>query len=175
MPYRGVEILAKVWDKISEEIPEALLVITADMRLWNPKIPEFALVDYKPLFLGLPNVHYFGALNRSELIQHELESQINLATNTYEELFCISVAECQVAGAIPISTNFGAIRTTNMGKILLGNPEDKSWQNKYADIVIKNLQNQVILNRDIKNIQKKALKRFSPEVILQEWEERVFK
>lgn len=174
MPDRGVETLANVWAKLSARVPEASLIITSDWRLWTRHASEQHIAQYKVMFAALPNVRYTGAIPRTELIKHELEAQVNLATNTYEELFCISVAECQVAGAYPVSSNSGAIRTTNMGKIFPGNPMNVAWQNEYVDFVASLLTDQDSLKRKYRYLRKKALKRFSLETILQQWDEKIF-
>ena len=174
IPDRGVDILSKVWARIVKEVPEASLVITSDWRLWTPRATESLVSPYKAMFSSLPNVSYTGAINRKQLIEYELEAQLNLATNTYEELFCISIAECQVAGAYPVSSNSGAIRTTNMGKIFPGNPGDEHWQNEYVEYVIELLRNKKQLVRYNNKIQHKALSRFSLETVLAKWQDRIF-
>lgn len=174
MPDRGVEVLANVWAKLSEKVPEASLVITSDWRLWTKAASVHHISRYRAIFAPLRNVSYTGAINRSELIKHEMEAQLNLATNTYEELFCISVAECEVAGAYPLSSNSGAIRTTNMGTIFPGNPMSAPWVNGYVDYAADLLQNQKKLRSRITRLKKKAKKRFSLDRILKEWEDKVF-
>ena len=40
------------------------------------------------------------------------------------ELFCIAVAESQVAGAFPVTSDVGSLGTTNMGRVIHGHPSD---------------------------------------------------
>jgi len=136
IPDRGVMQLAEVWKRINKKMPEATLTITSDWRLWDKHISPEILNPYRVAFASLHNVNYLGAVNRRELIQHEKEAQIHLNPNIYEELFMISIAETQVAGAYPVSSTTGAIKTTNMGMAIEGNPRDGAWQEKCANAVV---------------------------------------
>jgi len=174
IPDRGALQLAEVWKRVVEKVPEANLTLTSDWRLWTNAVTAELLNPYRAAFANLPNVQYLGAVNRRELIRHELEAQIHINSNIYDELFCISIAETQVAGAYPVSSTTGAIRTTNMGKAIEGNPADVTWQKAAAERVAELLQDQRRLRRLAKKLQHNALQRFSLEKILKEWEEKVF-
>ena len=67
---------------------------------------------------SMGNVSYFGALPRIRYIEELMKSQILLYPCNYDELFCVSVAEAQYAGAYPITSATGALPTTNMGTVL---------------------------------------------------------
>lgn len=174
IPDRGALQLAEVWKRVVEKVPEAHLVITSDWRLWTSAATPELLNPYRAAFASLPNVEYLGAVNRRELIRHELEAQVHINSNIYDELFCIAIAETQVAGAYPISSTTGAIRTTCMGTKIEGNPADATWQDACAEKVVKLLQNQNTLATLSREVQKKALQRFSLENILKQWDTKVF-
>lgn len=174
IPDRGAIQLADVWRKITAKLPDAQLTITSDWRLWDKKVPPHIIVPYREAFNNLPNVQYLGAINRRELIKHELESQIHLNVNIYDELFCISIAETQVAGAYPVSSTTGAIRTTNMGMAIEGRPYDNDWKERCANAVVDLFENPRQLLRLQNKTQHQALHRFSLPVILKQWDEQVF-
>lgn len=174
IPDRGVIELAEVWKRINKKMPEASLVITSDWRLWDKNVHASLLDPYRAVFAALHNVNYLGAINRRELIKHEKEAQIHLNPNIYEELFCIAIAETQVAGAYPVSSTTGALKTTNMGMALEGNPKDGAWHEKCANAVVELLQDQKRLARLANAVQHKAVHRFALENVLKQWEERVF-
>jgi hypothetical protein len=70
-----------------------------------------------------------------------MQSDLMVYPCTYDELFCISAAECQVAGAVPITSDMGALVTTNLyGKIIHGDPNSPEWQARFATEVIQTLQ-----------------------------------
>jgi len=174
IPDRGALELAQIWGRIVSQVPEASLVLTSDWRLWAKHAPESLLMQYRAAFANLDNVEYLGAVNRSRLIDEELKAQVHLYPSIYEELFCISVAETQVAGAFPITSNNGAIRTTNMGKRFSGNPRDYDWQTEYVEYAVELLKDQTRLKRKANKLQHNAKTRFSLERILKIWEEKVF-
>lgn len=173
IPDRGVMELHAAWPRIVKEVPDASLVITSDWRLWADWCTEEQIRHFKASYARHPNVIYKGAIRRNELVQLEQEADIHLYPSIFEEMFCISVAETQVAGAFPITSDTGALPTTNMGRVIHGNAQDPQWQ----DIFVKNA---VELLTDPKLAQKQewirevAKKRFSIENILGQWEEKVF-
>ena len=174
IPDRGALELAQVWRRVIEKFPEAQLVITSDWRLWTKFATWEHTAQYRAAFAALPNVTYRGAINRKDLVQLELESQIHINPNIYEELFMISMAETQVAGAYPVSSTTGAIKTTCMGTLIDGNPGSPDWQDECADYVVELLKDQNCLNGFSKDVQQKALERFSLKNILNQWEQKVF-
>lgn len=175
MPDRGALQLAEVWRRVVNKMPEATLTITSDWRLWTPYATPELLHRYRSAFANLKNVEYLGAVNRTELIRHELEAQIHINSNIYDELFCIAIAETQVAGAYPVSSTTGALKTTNMGKAIEGSPDEEEWQNACAKYVVELLQDQTRLKQEANKVQHEALHRFSLENILEQWSNRVFK
>jgi glycosyltransferase involved in cell wall biosynthesis len=174
IPDRGALELAQVWRRVVEKVPNAQLAITSDWRLWTKLATWEHTAMYRAAFANLPNVTYRGAICRKDLVQLELESQVHINPNIYEELFCIAIAETQIAGAYPVSSTTGALRTTNMGKAIEGNPQSAEWQEECSNYVVELLQDPKRLKRKQNKVQHEALHRFSLEKVLKQWEERVF-
>lgn len=174
IPDRGVMQLHAAWPLIHKEVPEASLVITSDWRLWNPDIDKSVIEPWRLHFARQPNVSYIGAVKRNELIEHQMSADLLLYPCTYDELFCIAVAEAQVAGAVPITSQFGAVNTTNQfGVQIFGNPTEYKFIDAFVKIAVTYLQDPCL--KDIQaDMQEKARERFSLGRILDEWEERVF-
>lgn len=173
MPDRGLMELNAAWQRIQKEVPEASLVITSDWRLWADWQTEDAVRSYRLALAKHPNVTYRAAVKRDELIKIQLSADLHTYPCIYDELFCISVAESQVAGAFPVTSDVGSLGTTNMGRVLHGNPQDPRW----VDVFV---QNTVELLTDPKLSQKQewirevAKKRFSVEHIIRKWDEEIF-
>jgi len=173
MPDRGLMELHAAWPLILREVPEASLVITSDWRLWAEWQTEEAVRTYRLAWARHPNVEYRAAIKRSELVKVQMSADLHVYPCVYDELFCIAVAESQVAGAFPVSSDVGALATTNMGRVLHGHPQDPAW----VEIFVKNV---VELLTDPKLAQKQewvrevAKKRFSVEKILTKWNDEVF-
>lgn len=169
IPDRGAKELSAVWGRIHAQVPDATLVLTSDWRLWAEWAGEDAVRPYKLSFARLPNVTYLGAIKRPELVKIQMESEILVYPCTYEEMFCIAVAEAQVAGALPITSEYGALTTTNMGIALHGNPRDSDWQNRFVQIVVEQLNCPEKLKEQQCRLREIAMKRFSLENILDKW------
>jgi len=173
MPDRGLDELHGIWPLIIREVPDASLVITSDWRLWADWQSEEAIRPRRLAWAQHPNVEYKAAIKRSDLINVQLSADLHIYPCVYDELFCIAVAESQVAGAFPVTSDVGSLGTTNMGRVIHGNPQDPTW----VEVFVKNV---VELLTDPKLAQKQewvrevAKKRFSVEKILQKWESEIF-
>lgn len=174
IPDRGLFQLAQIWDKLQGRLPEeASLVITSDYRLWGVGAPMNE--KYKMMFISKPGVEFIGAVPRERLIEEQLKADGHLFPNIYDELFCVAVAESQVAGAYPITSDVGALETTNMGAMLEGHPEkDRGWLDKYVEFVLDEIEDREELIEKQEKVRKLARERFDPKRIVREWDEKVF-
>lgn len=173
IPDRGIMELHPAWARIVKEIPDASLVITSDWRLWADWQTEEPIRRFKLHYSHLPNVTYRGAIRRSELVQLQLQADLHLYPCIFEEQFCISVAESQVAGVYPITSDSGALATTNMGRVIHGNPQTPDWQDVFVKNTIELLTDPKLKQKQ-EWVQEVSKKRFSIQNILNQWEQRVF-
>lgn len=173
MPDRGLMELNAAWPRIQKEVPEASLVITSDWRLWADWQTEDAVRTYRLALAKHPNVTYRAAVKRDELIQIQLSADIHTYPCVYDELFCISVAESEVAGTFPITSDVGALDTTNMGIKVHGNPSDPAWIDIFVKNVVEKLTDPKLKDKQ-EWIREVAKKRFSVENIINQWEEKAF-
>lgn len=172
VPERGLDILLNLWPEIKRNLPEASLHITSDYRLWGAAYPLNE--RYKIMAMGLEDVKFLGAIKRQELIKEQLISEILAYPCIYDELFCYAVAEAGLAGAYPITSTTGALRTTNMGIIIEGNVRSKAWTDEFLRMIFLFFKSpNVEQSRGI--VRGRSFIRFSPETILKEWDEKVFK
>lgn len=170
IPDRGVKELQLAWGAIVSQVPDASLVITSDWRLWSEWASADQIRPYQLSFARLPNVNYLGAVKRPELVKVQMESELLTYPCIYEEMFCIAAAEAQVAGAIPITSEYGALTTTNMGICLHGNPRDRNWTELFIQTVVEKLKSPN-LQEEGTRLREIAMKRFSIETILDKWYE----
>lgn len=167
VPDRGLYLLADIYPRVKESVPEASLTITSDYRLWGVGEPRNE--HYITKFLGMDGVRFLGAVPRMEMVQAQKEAEIQSYPCTYEELFCYSVAECQVAGAVPITTQTGAIHSTNMAIQVAGDFNSLSWRKQYAAALSHYLKSDE-LPKIRETVQQTAKERFSLEAILPQWD-----
>ena len=169
VPARGLDTMLEIWPRIRQEIPDASLVITSDYRLWGCGRGNELFLGKA---LGLDGVQYLGAVTRPRLVEEQLKAEIHMYPCNYEELFCIAVAESQVAGAYPITSDMGALPTTNMGLLISGDLEQH--KNDFVDWSIDVSKNRDFYAMQTKALQKRAIERFHPDRIMSEWDSKVF-
>ncbi len=172
IPGRGLVHLAELWPLIRARYPEATLVVTSDFRLWT-RGRYAGNEEYYELFRAMPGVRFLGCIPRSELLRHERESEIHLYPCTYEELFCISSAETQMAGCYGITSSVGALATTNFTGYR--SPFDPGTQ-EFTDDVLREIDRWYVFPPEKRQefhteIRRVAHARFSWERICAEWEE----
>ncbi len=168
MPDRGLSLLWEMWPEIKERVPHASLVITGDFSLWGY---EPSNQEDKDAWHGRKDVFFLGKIERQRLVKEQLAAQVHSFPCKFKELFCISVAECQVAGAWPVTSNIAALPTTNQwGTIIWGNDFDYQWGRSYIDSLVDVLQ---LEKAAIENMQNQAKKRFDWHRICEQWEDLI--
>lgn len=166
MPDRGLRHLHVLWQRILEREPEATLVITGDYTLWGAASPGNQ--QHRLQWLHTPNVEFLGNIPRDELVTAQLEAQVHAYPCVYKELFCIAAAECQVSGAVPITTATGALATTNeFGFLLPGNVLASRWQHFFVEAVIAAMK---MTGDERVAMQEQARARFDWQAICEQWE-----
>jgi glycosyltransferase involved in cell wall biosynthesis len=170
VPDRGLAEMMLCWPHIVKQVPEATLVVTSDYRLWGCGAARNE--HHLQPFIGNPSARMLGAIKRPQLVEEELKAELFVYPSTFNEQFCISASEAEVAGAYPITSDFGALPTTNMGTVIKGDPRTSEWREKFIWEVVNYLRDFSCVKRD--EVQKKALARFSIERILEEWKIKIF-
>lgn len=172
VPARGLDIMLEIWPRIKKEIPDATLVITSDYRLWGSGRGN---EHFMARAIGLDGITFLSAVPRPRLVEEQLKAELNVYTCNYEELFCIAIAESQVAGAYTMTPEIGALSTTNMEFIVHDNPETPQGKNTFVSSVIWACNTEYKFVRGMAKIGSfEAIKRFHPNRILSEWDSKVF-
>ena len=118
-PERGLSELLDNWPNIKSIIPEATLHVyspgyhTATIEVWGRD--------------GLDGVEFKGTANQQELHYAMLQSEYWPYLTSYEETYCITALEMQMARVIPIVTNVAALKETAKSGIILNDDKTK-WQ-----------------------------------------------
>jgi glycosyltransferase involved in cell wall biosynthesis len=116
------------------------------------------------------DVQYLGKIPREELCREQLKAEVMTFPCTYEELFCISAAECQVAGAIPITSVAGSLPTTVETGIKIDYPVETP---EFLDTFVRETVD-LLTNGDRRHSLQERAKatrtRFDWERIAGEWE-----
>lgn len=170
IPDRGLPILHAAWPLIKRDAPHASLSITSDYTLWGTG-PNNS--QHRLQWAGSNDVVFHGKVPRSRLVDLQVEAEIMAYPSVYEELFCISAAECQVAGAMPITSEIGALKTTNeFGVVIPGNPKSASWVDAFSNRIVNLLtrEHEYLESRQA-SMKFSARRRFDWDTIAERWEE----
>jgi glycosyltransferase involved in cell wall biosynthesis len=173
VPDRGLMLLREAWNKIKTNVPDATLTITSDYRLWG--LLEARNDKFRTQWVGAEDVVFWGAVPRAQLLDIQLEADLYVYPCIYDELFCVSAAEAQVCGAYPITSNVGALATTNMGTVITANPQNNrtAFMNAFIEEIEVALTDEELKSKQ-DEIRQKAIERFHPDNILKQWEDKVF-
>jgi len=169
VPDRGLMNLLRAWPRVLAGVPDASLAITSDYRLWGIGFANNE--QHRIKWMRVNNVMFHGALPRKQFIEEELKADIFAYPSSYDELFCISCAEAQYAGAYPVTSTTGSLVTTNMGIKVVGEPNSREFIQTFSDKIIELLSDRKELRVMQDHIFNKAYSRFSPDVVLDQWDE----
>jgi glycosyltransferase involved in cell wall biosynthesis len=169
VPDRGLPHLLKAWPIIKAGIPGASLTITSDYRLWG--LPPGA-EKHADAWADQPDAEFLGAVPRKELCRLQQQAEIMAYSCMDEELFCIAAAECEVAGALPVTPDIGCMKTTNeFGIIVPGEPWSRGYLEGWAECIIRLLgAEHEFLERRRASMMAKARERFDMARVAERWE-----
>jgi glycosyltransferase involved in cell wall biosynthesis len=173
VPDRGLQHLLRLFPQIREEVPQAKLWVTSDYSLWGEGIAAGNDV-FKRMANDTAGVEFLGKVPREQLIDLQKGSSLMAYPNAnvcgLYELFCISAAECQVAGAIPITSMRGGLATTVMGGVLIdGEPGVGGYDTQFVQAVVALLSLQSGASELRTNLMRLARNRFDPETVVDQW------
>jgi glycosyltransferase involved in cell wall biosynthesis len=167
-PDRGLDVvLEHVWPKVIEQVPDAELHVYYG---WNnfdalgaayPHLAEFRQ-KVATLLIDTKNVVQHGRVAPDQLATELLKSSVWLyPSHNFDETYCISAVEAQLAGAIPVTTTRGALAETVAGGVFIeGTIGDEGVAEQYAKAVVD------LLTIDAKDIgtMRKMIKKAAPAV-----------
>ena len=156
---RGLGILLTIWPEIRQEFPEATLAICYGRETWNtmsPKQLQFVIdkiEEYKEM--GVTEHGKVGHLELARIMQST--SILAYPCVAEGETFCITVAKCQAAGCIPVTTRIAALNETVHPEAptmaLIRNKEDIET---YKQLLLTTLRR--IRDSDQKELEKERMK-----------------
>lgn len=113
---RGLIHLLRMWDRIREQVPDATLHVFYGWNTYDSMVakgvrsPEFkkAMVEA----MNKPGITDHGRIGQKQLAKEVAKSGIYAYPSHFEEISCISAMRAQVAGAIPVTTDYAALSET---------------------------------------------------------------
>lgn len=140
---RGLDvILEHIWPKVIAAIPEAELHIYYGWENFDKFMPMYPhLQEFKSrieqLLLQSKNVVNHGRISQDRLAEEFQKAAIWLYPTYFDETFCITGVEAQLAGAIPITNSRAALAETVASGIRIeGDVRDPVVLQEYTEAII---------------------------------------
>ncbi len=137
-PDRGLIYLLKNWERIRTEVPDATLHVYYGFEMYdfihrnNP-----AKLAFKQKILDLmkqEGITFHGRLGHKELVEEMNKCGVWAYPTDFTEISCISAMKAQAVGAVPVVTNFAALKETVKNGIKVDvDIQDKEGQKIYVD------------------------------------------
>lgn len=141
LPYRGLQILLDIFPTIRARVPDAQLKVFSGMSIYaSHKGPD----DYRFLYelaRALPGCDYHGVVGQAKLAAEITGAAAFTYPSTQAETACISLMEAMALGALPLTTDLGALSETAAGFGMQVPPGLASFDLLYAfaDLVVEAL------------------------------------
>jgi glycosyltransferase involved in cell wall biosynthesis len=134
-----------VWPKVVEQVPDAELHVYYGMGNIDTLAPNYPyLAEFRQrlanLLLGSVNVVQHGRVAPDVLAADLQKASVWLyPSHNFDETYCISAVEAQLAGAIPVTSNRGALaETVGSGLVIDGTIGiDDGVAEQYAQAVVQ--------------------------------------
>ena len=133
--YRGLYKLMIYLDKIKKEIPDLKLYVYRD----RSNVPDDIFDEMKKYDF----VHYGGKISNDEVIKEFETSEIWFYPTQFDESYCISALEAQMAKCVCICSDHAALSETVSDRgILIKEPYSQKYEEKSISEVVKILKSE---------------------------------
>jgi len=169
-PYRGLNVLLNLWPRIREKVPTATLAIFSSIKTYAENYDDSPWDELYMKAKNIPGVLYHGSVPKQRLSEEQKKSELLLYPNLFQETYCISVAEAQMAGCPVITTMDGALPETvapGCGVCIDGDPMSEVYGDKFVEAAVELLTDRSKLNE----MKSECLKQdFSWKTRVRQWE-----
>lgn len=183
-PAKGFQHVAKAWNKVKMNVPQASLIVLGSAKLYNrnAKLGTLGVAEEKfeneqiiP-YLGSTKqeakqkgVTFFGLASPQRVREVIASSSIGICNPNCQgslETFCVSAVEIQAGKTVVIGANRGGLKeTVKNGKTgILINSE-----NKLSSVIIDLLKNQNKIELIRTNTKNFVWEKFRREIIVNDW------
>ena len=145
-PNRGLLQLLQMWSKIINIQPLACLHIYSDVNgKWVNSVAGEQMTLIRDLLNTHKNlnIHYHGWVNKKELADAWITSDVWLYPCTFKETFCLTALEAAITKTFVVCPNLAALNNTvgNRGLLVEGDATTETWQNLTIDLLFNYLNN----------------------------------
>ena len=178
-PFRGLDILLKMFPEMRASIPELKLDVFSSMQVygWTSEADQNAFGAVYDA-ARQPGVVWHGSVAQPALLKSLSRTGLFLYPNTFAETSCIAAIEAQASGCVIVtSARAGLNETVRHGKTgicLKGEPSSADYQREFIATVSALLRNPARLTELSAAARQYAMERYTWAGIASEWTE-IFK
>ena len=152
-PNRGLSVLLKMWNKIKQNIPNALLHIFSDVNgSWvNQNYPVELNEIKKYLEENNQNgIVYHGWVSKDKLANAWKQADVWFYPCKFAETFCLTAVEAAISKTLVISNDLAALQNTvgDRGVVIPGDVTTEDWQEQALQQIIHILSPQGFQKRN---------------------------
>ena len=114
-PYRGLEILGKVFPKIKERVPHATLSVFSSMKVYGASYNDDEFIPLYDSLKKIDGIEYRESIKQDELAKEFMKAEVLAYPNSFPETYCL-VGNTKVA--IPGGNKY--IKDINIGDTVYG-------------------------------------------------------
>jgi len=132
-PNRGLVVLLKMWPRIHQKFPDAVLNLYCDVDgEWVNRVAPDEMREVHRLLRDARGVVYHGWVSKETLARAWETAEYWLYPCKFEETFCLTALEAAVSKTLAVTNNLAALEDTvgDRGVITHGNPLEESWQDE---------------------------------------------
>ena len=177
---RGLEHLLNMWSDVIKEVPDAKLDIFYGWNLfdkvnWNNPERQAWKAKVNQLMKQKGITHY-GRVGQDEILRNTFKAGLWAYPTHFYEISCITAMKSQAMGAIPVVTNYAALKETVQHGVRIdvedGDIYDDEIANEYKKQLVKMLKAGKTLLDDVREpMVKWARERFSWAAVAKQWSE----
>jgi FkbM family methyltransferase len=141
-PNRGLSVLLKMWDKIKQYIPNAILHIFSDVYgQWvNQNYPQEMEEIKNYLFDNNDEkgIIYHGWVSKEKLANAWKNADVWFYPCKFAETFCLTALESAISKTLVITNDLAALQNTvgNRGVVIKGDVTSEEWQQNALQEII---------------------------------------
>lgn len=175
---RGIIHLLRVWKEIREANPKATLHLYYGWDTYDKMLKEgYCDGKEKAEIVALCNqegITDHGRIGHRELAKEYLKAGIWVYPSHFPEISCIAAMKAQVAGCVPVFTDFAALKeTVKAGIVIPGNAEDPNVFFEWKMALIELLKNPEA-QEEIRSLVLKHREEFHWKDVAKQWSEELF-
>jgi glycosyltransferase involved in cell wall biosynthesis len=179
-PYRGLDVLLKMFPAIRQSRPDVELYLYTGMSLYGDSFSDWE-EELKPLYQyaeQIPGVHMCEPVPKQTLARELMSSRLSLYPSHFEECCSVASLETQAAGTPMITTRLGGLQDTiidgETGVLIPANDPNSlshspEYQKKFISRTLSLLTNEAAWRKLSDGARNHAVNCYSWESISREW------